>query len=271
MPSGAYIPPQWNTALSIATCMLIWPGQASVPQYQPSGITVTLPQGVTVYVFDAVIQIAHRRGLVKTQHPIQTGSNVSDNAYIKPAQVVLDIRMSDVMASYSAGMWVGGATKSVSAYQTLVAMQASRVPLVLTTKLETYQNMLIEEIDAIDTKSTMYGLRASVTFGELFTANVVTVPNSARPNTTNSTKLGTVSPQTPTVTQTQQHNVQTGVTQQQSVAPMSVGTISGAQPAAASVVAADVPGAGVWTSSGLSSVVSGLQNVFTNIGKAVFF
>jgi hypothetical protein len=155
--------------------------------------------------------------------------------------------MSDAMDSFSEGMWTGGATKSISAYQTLLAIQFSRIPLVLTTRLRTYSNVIIENISAKDTFKTIGGLRAVVTFSEIFVANTQVVTDSARPQDTQKTGLGAVTPQNPTPTEISQNHVLP-------VASHPMTTI--AQPVASHTPSAagvpvkkvDVPGAGFWSS-----------------------
>ena len=84
-----------------------------------------------------------------TEHPVQTGASIADHAYIVPARLVLDIGMSDAMDAYfSPTTWSGSDSKSVAAYQTMLALQFSRIPLTITTKLRTYQNMVIDSARA---------------------------------------------------------------------------------------------------------------------------
>jgi hypothetical protein len=204
---GSYRPPNWNQPANIATVVLVYSPPPGTPQYTPSGIGVTLPNKQTRYVFDAVIRTGHNQRLTKTQHPIQTGANISDHAYIEPGRVMLDIGMSDAVASYSGGMWSGGPTKSVSAYQTLLALQYSRVPLMLTTKYRSYTNLVITAVDADDTVKTIASLKARVEFEEIFFGSTQVVADSARPQVTSSTPLGTVYAQPPSPQDVSQYQV----------------------------------------------------------------
>jgi hypothetical protein len=69
-----------------------------------------------------------------------------------------------------------------------------RMPLTVTTRLRTYTNMVIANIAPREDYRTITGLRMRVEFEQIFTASTSTVPNSARPDDTNSTGLGTVNP-----------------------------------------------------------------------------
>jgi hypothetical protein len=148
----------------------------------------------TIYVFDAVIRTEHQRRITKTEHPIQTGANVADHAIIEPARVVLEIGMSDAMDSFVPGQWTGNHSKSVNAYQTLVSLAKARQPLTVTTRLETYTNMILTAIEAPDTVETRFGLKATVVFEELFTGTITSQQLSSRSDLTGATNLGTKSP-----------------------------------------------------------------------------
>lgn len=207
MSTGIWRPPQWQDP---ATILITFPGQGNnAPQYSPlSGIGATLPTGLTNYVFDAVIAAEHDQEMVVTEHPVQSGASISDHAYLRPARLVLDIGMSDAMdAFFNPSTWTGAPTKSVSAYQTLLALQASRIPLTITTKLRTYYNMLITNPLARETYKTIAGLRAQISFQQIFMAQVTIPPASARPQDTNDTNLGQVTPQPPSQAQDTQNIV----------------------------------------------------------------
>jgi hypothetical protein len=157
-------------------------------------------------IFSMPIQAEHEQELVVTEHPVQSGASIADHAYLRPARLVLDVGMSDAMdAFFNPSTWTGAPTKSVSCYQTLLALQASRIPLQITTKLRTYQNMLIVNPFAQETKKTIAGLRVQISFQQIFMAKVVVPPASARPQDTNSTDLGQVNPQPPTSAQSSQN------------------------------------------------------------------
>jgi len=208
LSTAPYRPLQWAAA-SPAKVIITFPGQPKAGQYSnASGSTVTLPTSQTLYAFDADIQIEHEQQLRRTEHPVQTGASISDHAFIVPAHLILDVGMSDVMDSYyKPSTWQGSPSKSVSAYQTMLALQFSRIPFSITTRLRTYSNMVVLSLSPRESVKTIQGLRMRVEFGQIFIANIVTTPDSARPQDTNSTNLGTVNPQPPTPTENSQNNV----------------------------------------------------------------
>lgn len=145
----------------------------------------------TMYVFDAVLELEHNQRMIKTQHPVQTGANISSHAFKLPARLLMYVGMSDAMAA--AVQWPGNnKSKSVSAYQTILALEKARTLITVTTRLQTYRNMLITDISPRESAQTIAGLRARIEFEEVMLATVSEGPatSSARPNDTNSTGLG---------------------------------------------------------------------------------
>ena len=102
--------------------------------------------------------------------------------------------MSDAMDAFTPNVWEGSPSKSVSAYQLMVALQQGRQPLTVTTRLATYNNMLIESIQSPDTKETRTGLKATITFKQILNGTVTLTSVSDRPQTTNSTSIGSKQP-----------------------------------------------------------------------------
>jgi hypothetical protein len=164
---------------------------------------------------------------------------VSDHAYLEPPTVTLEIGMSDAMASFSANAWSGAASKSVSAYQTLVSLCEQRTLITLTTRLETYTNMLVESIHTPDDVKTLHGLRASVVFSHISLASATSVAStlnsSTRPALTDSTPVGNVQALTPSTALTALHNV--------------TSTSYASLPSFVSV-----PGAGAWSSGNVAQL-----------------
>lgn len=137
------------------------------------------------YFFDAVFSVDTEHSLTVTQHPVQTGANISDHAFVNPIRMTMQVGVSDAMA-YRAGADYGsdGKTKSVQAYRLLCKLQELRTPMQVVTRLNTYQNMLIESIDVSDDVSTLCALKATVNLVQVLVVNVGTEKVSARKWTT---------------------------------------------------------------------------------------
>ncbi|OLA39328.1 MAG: hypothetical protein BHW43_00060 [Phascolarctobacterium succinatutens] len=137
------------------------------------------------YFFDAVFSVDTEHSLTVTQHPVQTGANISDHAFVNPIRMTMQIGVSDAMA-YRVGADYGGdgGTKSVQAYRLLCKLQELRIPMQVVTRLNTYQNMLIESIDVSDGVSTLCALKATINLVQVLVVNVGTEKVSARQWTT---------------------------------------------------------------------------------------
>jgi hypothetical protein len=104
----------------------------------------------------------------------------------------MEIGMSDVMDSYSPHQWgtdVSEPTRSVMAYQTLLMWKSLGLPLTVTTRLDTYKNMVIANIATPDDFRTLYGLKCVVSFKQIFTVSVA-IKVSIRMPVTASANLG---------------------------------------------------------------------------------
>ncbi|MBQ9211076.1 MAG: hypothetical protein IJ153_05710 [Clostridia bacterium] len=120
------------------------------------------------FIFDAVFSTEHNLSVTATQHPVQTGSSVSDHAFTNPSEVSIEIGMSDAMQGV-------GADHSVNAFQQLKAIMLRKEPLTVITRLDTYTDMLITSISAPDNYETMHGLKAQVYFQQIEIVSVATV------------------------------------------------------------------------------------------------
>lgn len=150
------------------------------------------------WFFDAYIKMTHTSTLTITEQPVQTGAALADHAYLQPQELQMDIGMSDVAKSFIPGQFTdSGPSRSVTAYQILRQLQAQRIPILINTRLNTYQNMLVEVISAPDDYTTLNAMKCTVTFREILVAQVTTVKISARPAVTNSTNGGSPLPVQP--------------------------------------------------------------------------
>ncbi len=240
---GPYRPREWTgSALTAITI----PGQVPLGKTQPSPSIV--------YVFDAVFKVEHSRELRRTEHPIQTSAgsaaiSITDHAYLLPSRVELEIGMSDAMDSYSRNEWGSTASKSISAYQTLVNLMQSRLLVTLTTRLATYKNMLIEAVTSADTHQTRHGLRATVVLSEVFLADATAVASVLRPTLASDDTAGGVS------ARPQATDATPAGTQQTTPVPAALTAQHNLTSSASPIPAfPTVPGAGNWSSGNLSSI-----------------
>ena len=142
------------------------------------------------YFFDGIMSINHSRELEITENPVETGASIVDHSYVKPAELFMSVRMSDVHRSIYPGQFDGAKSRSLAAWDVLKKIQSSRIPCSVFTPLGLYNNMLISSIEATEDASSVHGLNADVMLREIPIARVKTVKISSAPQTTGSTNLG---------------------------------------------------------------------------------
>lgn len=144
------------------------------------------------YFFDGFMQIDHSIELKTTENPVETGASIVDHAYVKPAEVVMRVMMSDVHQSLVPGQFTGTRFRSTNAWHVLRKLQSDRIPMSIFTRLGLYTNMLITKLSASDTAETFRALSAEVTLKEIPVARVKTVKISSADQTTVKTEMGKI-------------------------------------------------------------------------------
>lgn len=144
------------------------------------------------YFFDGFINVDHTIELQTTSNPVETGASVVDHAYVKPAELVMKVMMSDVHQSLVPGQFTGASFRSVNAWQVLRKLQSDRIPMSVLTRLGLYTNMLITKLTTSDTAETFRALSAEVTLREIPVARIKTVKISSADQTTINTEMGKI-------------------------------------------------------------------------------
>lgn len=119
------------------------------------------------FKLDGVVSESHKETLVKTKHPVETGSDITDHSYVEVPQLVITGRVTDsplltssaslndfvdnVAAAFGA-FNTDGDGRSQRAYRQLVAMLASGEPMVVSTNLRTYSDMVIVGLRNVQNK-----------------------------------------------------------------------------------------------------------------------
>lgn len=106
----------------------------------PSGFQLS---GVVEFTADLTIDERHERSAEVTQHPIESGAQVSDHVILSPERVMLTGFVSD------AGVAVFGSQpgNTQSAFETLDAAWRKGEPVSLVTGYKTYQDMVITRLN----------------------------------------------------------------------------------------------------------------------------
>ena len=144
------------------------------------------------YFFDGFITVTHNKQLEITQNPVETGASIVDHAYVKPTTVTMKIIVSDAHASLVEGQFSDSWSRAVSAWNVLKQLQEDRIPVSVLTKLDLYENMLIQNLQATDEANTYTTLSADVTLQEIPIARVRTVKISAADQATLKTEMGKI-------------------------------------------------------------------------------
>lgn len=153
------------------------------------------------YFFDAFLKESHTGSVRITEHPVQSGANISDHAYNLPDRLTIEIFVSDVMDAVISGQFNDAETKSLSAYKVLRKLKEDRQPLSIRTRLHYYENMLIENMTSNDDMNTSASLKCQVAFRQIMTAVISEEIVSAKPYVDVSTNKGKVSATTPSIDQ----------------------------------------------------------------------
>ena len=152
---------------------------------------VLIKTNLAGFFFDGFLNVDHTFKTTITSHPVQTGANIADHAYNEPAEVRMTIKMSDTSSDIVDGQFEGIAyTRSVGAFTILKQLSDQRLAFQVHTRLQTYQNMMIESISISDDLENLHGLEANVSLKELLVAQVKTVKISKRVQTTGSSSTG---------------------------------------------------------------------------------
>jgi len=146
------------------------------------------------YFFDGVFKTEHSSKRRLTQHPVQTGANITDHSYQIPMSLTLEVGVSDSMDVYKLS-WSGNAnSKSVNAYQKLRKIQDSGQPLKVITRMCSYENMVIESIAIQEDYKSLYSMKAGISFQQIIIADVAMRKISASKQTTEVNSSATKQP-----------------------------------------------------------------------------
>lgn len=168
--------------------------------------------------FDGILRTEHISRVRPTNYSVQTGVTMTDHSVIEPAELTIEVMMTDTMtASYLQTppeihtsltllsslysnfcnlptmpnlVMKEGEGRSIAAWQSLRAMQLARVPITVETRLQTYENMLIEELSAPDDVQTLHALKCTVRMREIIFATVAESKVSLRASTANESASG---------------------------------------------------------------------------------
>lgn len=162
-------------------------------------VLLRVGRSIGTIIPQCTIEERARDELAITEHPIQSGSPITDHAYKMPA--ILTARygwsQSGAIFNFNGGGILSSDPKDV--YSQLLDLQASRQPFQLVTGKRAYDNMLIQSLEQITDRNSENVLNVTITFKEIFIVNVdeVTVIPSDQANPAQTAPVvnkGTVQP-----------------------------------------------------------------------------
>ena len=131
---------------------------------------------------DVTISEFHADEVTVTQHPVDTGADISDHAMVQPAIVTCSFGWSDssrLINSALNGSILKGLETTKDVYQKLLKLMHDRALLSLSTGKRTYSNVLITRLVTTTTADTESALIIEATFQEVFLATAQTVSLAA--------------------------------------------------------------------------------------------
>lgn len=115
---------------------------------------------------DCVMQEVYEDRLQITMHPVETGANISDHAFVLPRTVEMQIGWADYKR--------GQAGYSVQQYLKLLELQGIREPVTLSCGKRNYTNMLPESITVPSDDKHKWSVAATIRWREIRIASART-------------------------------------------------------------------------------------------------
>lgn len=171
--------------------------------------------------FSGIMRTNHSLSVEATHYPVQSGSVMTDHAILFPAELDIEVMVSDaevyarsiktgnrlfdtVLDVYNKATSIIPITnffappgqpaltgdRGISAWTLFANMIIARVPVDIVTRLGTYHNMLLVHAETPDDRQTLHGLNCTLHFEQIDVAQVAEVQVSARSQTTGSSNSG---------------------------------------------------------------------------------
>ena len=153
------------------------------------------------YIFDAYLRVSHNRRLTITQHPVESGASITDHSFEEPVVFDIEIGMTDTTMGKIPKQFFdrGGLnllytdesikSRSVKAYDVLLAMQQKRQPYELICRYGSFK-VVVEEINPVDDYTTKYALKANVRLRQILITASSSKTVSSSPYVTDSINRG---------------------------------------------------------------------------------
>jgi len=153
-------------------------------------LTIKPLRSMAGFTADAVLEEAHNDDLTITDHPVETGSTISDHAFKMPAEVTLTYGWSAAnLAAY------GNPDYLQQIYQQLLLLQSGRVMFDIYTGKRYYPNMMLRNVSTTTNSATENNLIIRASCREIILAQTQTVTTGNSQNQATPDKNGDVGSQ----------------------------------------------------------------------------
>jgi hypothetical protein len=176
-------------------------------------IQITPKSSIGGIAIQAILEETHVDRLEVTEHPVESGTPISDHSFARPTEVMLRCGWSNASTEALTGavtaLFSGGGLSAsdyvLSVYSQLLALQKSRQPFSIKTTKRSYDNMMMPSLYVTTDEKTSQALLVTATCREVIIATTqsTTLPAQSKqtdPSSTAETQnLGsaTVVPGTP--------------------------------------------------------------------------
>jgi len=121
-------------------------------------------------IIDLWPEEAHSLSVSKTSYPVETGLSGTDNAVVEPKRLVLMGWVSDLIPLLGGLVTIPGPGRAKEAWGRVKELAEALEPVVVTTTLDIYENMLITAADATVNEDTGRALRFNIVLEEILFA-----------------------------------------------------------------------------------------------------
>lgn len=143
---------------------------------------------IGIIIPDVVISEKHSDSLEITEHPVEVGAAISDHAYRRPSEVVMEVGFAgggslfDFADVSTASSLLGLSPREV--YENIINLQRQRIPFDVVTGKRIYQNMLLRNVEVITDKTSENVLMATLTLREVIMTSTTTIQVADKSNMT---------------------------------------------------------------------------------------
>jgi hypothetical protein len=134
------------------------------------------------FVADITVSERHRDNNIITQHPVETGSVISDHVYKSPSLVIIQVGYSN-----SSLQAMGDSNYVQNVYQNFLSLMNSKTTFSVTTGKRQFNNMLIEYIAEMTDEKTENSMFLEIACREILFVSTQTVTTAGMGNSTNQT------------------------------------------------------------------------------------